>query len=393
MAVLNAWQRIDRVLPGKPFGDGADGDATISSSAAQSQTKQGCSGAANQKNLTIASGAFTNGDVVLIHQTRGNGGQFWEINQVVSGGGSTTLVMKENLHYTYTDSGANQAQVIKIPRYLNLTVNTGVTWSAPSWDTSIGGWLLAAVQKTYTQVGNLDLDSKGHQGGGSSIYGRGASAEGTDGASYGSNDSTANQNMGNGGGGGGGGTRETPGGGAGGGNAAAGTGGQGNGSSQGGDAVGAADLTTIALGGGGGGGGGGFTNPTSSAAGATGGGIAAIFAKTISISGYIYSRGGTGGQPAQGDGGAGGGGAGGSILLVCNTAAIGTNLLVATGGAGGTNGQDGGAGSVGRIAIHHSGTVTGTSNPAFTDVSDATLVEGGPAGGPIFFQGGGIAVA
>jgi hypothetical protein len=67
-------------------------------------------------------------------------------------------------------------------------------------------------------------------------------------------------------------------------------------------------------------------------------------------------------------------------LVVCQTAALGTNALVSTGGAGGTgSGGNGGGGSVGRIAIHHSGAITGTTNPTFTDVEDTTLVESGGA--------------
>lgn len=58
-------------------------------------------------------------------------------------------------------------------------------------------------------------------------------------------------------------------------------------------------------------------------------------------------------------------------------AVLGSNLLTATGGAGGTETRAGGNGSTGRIAVHHYGTVTGTTNPTFTDVTDASLIETG----------------
>jgi len=38
------------------------------------------------------------------------------------------------------------------------------------------------------------------------------------------------------------------------------------------------------------------------------------------------------------------------------------------------SGRNGGNGGYGRIAIHHYGSVTGTSNPSFADIFDRTLV-------------------
>lgn len=64
---------------------------------------------------------------------------------------------------------------------------------------------------------------------------------------------------------------------------------------------------------------------------------------------------------------------------MCKTATLGTNFLTAVGG---NNANIAGVGSVGRIAVHHSGIVTGTTNPTFYDQLDLTLVEKG--GG--FFQ-------
>lgn len=47
-----------------------------------------------------------------------------------------------------------------------------------------------------------------------------------------------------------------------------------------------------------------------------------------------------------------------------------------------TSDSHGGNGSNGRIAVHHSGTVTGSSSsPAFTDVSDPSLIESSGGGG------------
>jgi hypothetical protein len=66
--------------------------------------------------------------------------------------------------------------------------------------------------------------------------------------------------------------------------------------------------------------------------------------------------------------GGGGGGAGGAIRLVAGTATLGSNLVTATGSAGGvcTCGSQypAGAGGSGRIAVHAS-TLSGTTSPVY----------------------------
>lgn len=389
MAVLNSWQRIDRVLSGKPFGDGKDGNATIS---ADPNTRQSCSGASAQKNLTIASGAFSNGDVVLIHQSRGTGAGQWEINKIASGGGTTTLVMQEDLHYTYTDSGASQAQVMNIPRYKNLTMNS---LTVTAWNKNIGGVLIVCAKKVTIPSGQT-INLAGGDGAGSIVTNQWA-AGGTGGGFVGGAGRPASslnqvytgegtsgdvvlQYQANGNGGGGarlGGSGAAHGGG--GGNATTGATGGADGGSNGGiggAAAGSADLTNIVFGGGGGGGakdsGGGGNG---AGGGGAGGGILFIFAETTEILGNISLNGGAGAAPATWNG-IGGGGAGGSFLLATKNATL-TGTVTAN--AGGPI-----VGSVGRIAIHHSGTVTGTTNPTFTDVSDPTLKE--PAGGSFLYN-------
>ena len=108
MAALNAWQKISRVLA-SDFGDGASGSATISS---DPNTRATITGTATQTTGTAGSTAFANGDLVMLHQTRGTGAGQWEINRVASGGGTTSLTFSKALQYTY----GPDAQIIKIPR-------------------------------------------------------------------------------------------------------------------------------------------------------------------------------------------------------------------------------------------------------------------------------------
>jgi hypothetical protein len=382
MAVLNSWQRIDRVLSGKPFGDGADG--AYSSATIPTIVYKSCSGTADSTTLTAStSSPFEVGDVILIHQSRGTGVGQWEINRIASvGSGEYTL--QTALKYTY----AAPAQAIKIFRYSSVTTSSG-TWTVPSWNQTIQGILPIACSGTSTLTG---LTISGNGGAGTSnIQSDGSrSGRGTGGGYYGGHayngNGTANQGEGtagtgttsrdaNGSGGGGG---QNDGSGAGGGHSTAGANGGGANPGTGGSALGAdADLTTITFGGGGGGGARVYSYTVGG--GGAGGAIIMMFAKTFDSSGATIVRvnGGAGGNANLGgsEGMAGGGGSGGSILVVCETATLGTSKLTATLGAGGSGSGNGGTGRAGRIAIHHSGTVTGTTNPTFTDVEDSTLVE------------------
>jgi hypothetical protein len=356
-----------------PFGDAVDGDITISADTTQSVSNKSCSGASGQKNLTIAAD-FSNGDVVRIEQPRGTGVGQWEINRVASGGGSTTLVMQENLHYTYTDSGASQAQIFLVKRYKNVTINVSKTLLAPAWDQNIGGDVILAA-KQLTLIGLISAKDKGFLLGDGYTHtpATGYQAEGTANVK-----NLAQSTAKNGSGGGGGWTGETAASGGSGGHATAGTTGNNHGygavGGEGGDPAGSADLINMVFGGGAGGFG--ACDGTSCGASTNGGGKVILFVKDIVITGGINVGSLNAGSGTHVSGSTG---AAGSVLIVCQTATLGSNLITAQPGTPGTAETSGVAGSVGRIAIHHSGIVTGTSSPTFTDVQDNSLVETGGA--------------
>lgn len=357
MANLNSFQKINRVLPGNPYGLGVDGSTTISSDI---NTRQSCSGSASSTTLTLASLAFANGDLVLIHQTRGTGAGQWEINRITSGGGTTSLTLQSALNYTYTDSGNSQAQVIKIPQYTTATI-TATTLTA--WTENVEGIFVVAANTAINVTGALSGAGKGFNKGlkeNSPSY----NGEGTTGASTRAGDAA------NGNGGGGSNDRTPNGGGSGGGNGTAGTAGGGN--SNAGATAGAADLTTMVFGGGGGGG-----ETTNNGDGGNGGAIIVLIGKTITITGSISVNGDVGSN-ANADGGGGGGGAGGSVLIMAQTATLGTNLITASGGSGGTGsggGSNGGSGGTGRIALHYSSSYTGSTSPSVNATQDSSLQE------------------
>jgi len=374
MAILNSWQKLDRVLPGTPFGNGSAGNVTISS---DPNTRATASGSATSTSLTIGSAILSNGDVFVIHQTQGTGVTQWEINRASSGGGTTSITCQTALQYTY---GAG-AQVIKFP--LNDAVTLG-NFTQTSWDGSTGGVTVVCGKTSIGGSGTVTLSgNNGATSGSGSSDAAGGIGRGFNGGNgrYGS---AASQGVGTGGAGAG--SKAANGNGGGGGNSAGGDGGGGGGNSAaggnadsangnggaGGAAVGAADLTTMSIGGGGGGSRRDGTGAGERGGGGAGGGIIILISKAIDISSAtITANGGNAGGTYWG----GGGGAGGSGLIVCKTAVLGTNKITATAGAAVTHG---GNGSVGRIAVHHSGAVTGTTNPTFTDQSDPALIETNP---------------
>ena len=360
-------------MAGLPFGNGSDG--AYSSATIPTITSYSCSGTSNSSTLTLASSGLANGDVILIHQSRGTGVGQWEVNRVTTGGGTTSINLLQPLKYTYTDSGASQAQVMKILMYSSINITSG-TWSPTDWGGNTNGIFPIACKGTGTFANTLELNGgtatsggglgSGATGGG--FYG-GDSAnmgEGTEGASS----AGSGSNNGSGGGARGADGGDAPGGG--GGNGTAGSAGAGTGGNpEGGDASGVADLTNITFGGGGGGGYNDY-GPDGMRGGGSGGGIIILFCKNIVTSSATIGASGGGGGAANTGTSGGGGGAGGSILVVCQMGTLGTSKLTCNAGSGASGG---GTGGVGRIAVHHSGTVTGTTSPTFTDVTDGTLVE------------------
>ena len=349
MANLNAWQKIDRVVSGRPFGDGSGGNTTISS---DPNTRATASGTAASSSLTIGSAILSNNDIFVIYQTRGTGVGQWEINMVASGGGTTSITTKVALKYTYTTC----AQVIKFTMYDAVTVNA---FTLPAWDGSTKGISVICGRTSITVSGDITATAKGFRGG---EYGGANDAK--QGESYlGLGIQSASPN-----GGGGGGSQNAASGG-GGGYGGAGSNGTGTTPGQGGNTYGSADLTALHLGSGGGGAAFGGHGVTS---GFIGGGAVILISKAITLSSApkVNGQGTTGGEDT------GGAGSGGSVLVVCQTASLGSAICTATGGTcTGASSNNGGNGGVGRIAVHHSGTVTGTTSPTFTDVTDAGLIE------------------
>lgn len=285
-----------------------------------------------------------------------------------------------------TSSGGNTAtgfqtyQVIRVPQYSDLTIESSASIVASEWDGDSGGIVAFDVLGTLTLNGAIDVSARGFRGGqGVGNMGGGApgfKGEGVAGTpwqvyvsvndilvtnSAGGYPPPDNKCVGAPGNAGGNARDERDAGGGGGGNGGmGGIGGRGRDNSgrraQGrGGAPLVADAASLTLGGGGGGGNGddGLTSPEASS-GQSGGGAVLIRAGALvaGSSGVIHANG-AGGAMAV-DEGAGGGGGGGTIIVYTGGADFANLTLEANGGDGNSidESDDGGGGGGGGGLAH-----------------------------------------
>ncbi len=356
------------------FGNGKDGDLVISTNSTFSAANAGCVGALGTKTLTLdAISTFANGDLILIHQSRGVGAGSWQLNKILSGAGTTTLTLAHDLTNTYTDSGDSQAQVLQLKQYRSVTVNTGVTWTVPAWDQNKGGIIAFLCKGTTTINGTIDGAAGTSQGqvkggyqGGKGLSAQNAwSGEGTAGAAK------VTDGFSNGSGGEGGHDYQNNAG-AGGGN---GTAGQSVTGRAGGSVSGNTELTLITFGGGGGGSGYDGGVGGNGIWGGGGGALGIIISKdfTCASANSITFNGSNGFAEFQSAGGAG---AGGSLLLKGETINVGSGKIVAVGGSGVSGSlKTSGNGGTGRIHADYSKSILGTTSPTIDSRLDPTIKE------------------
>lgn len=358
------------------FGDGRDGFKDSSG---------GVNGPLGNVSGTIGSLSLnttlntTAGEMIMIHQSQhtnsANYGKF-EINFAAgtNSGGSIPLVLP--LERTYTSSGDNRAQVVRMQQLTGVNLSGSQTIDTDLWNGSYGGILglivSGALNLNCDNYAGIDGAGKGFRGNSTrptngAISGR--RGEGQIAGTYGdittSNSGAAGgggSNLDGGGGGGAGGVSGTQGGGG-------GIGGQG-----GSPYYVASTLNEI---GGIGGGGGEGARKTGSVAGTGGKGGAFIYiaARQINITGSninINANGenGINASAAGGDGaGGGGGGGGGGIFIVTQSLNINNNTIETKGGSAGSGAggsSNGGAGGAGAILINGCQISGTTNNPSYS---------------------------
>jgi large repetitive protein len=87
-----------------------------------------------------------------------NAGKF-EKAEVKSLIGANSIELSCPLQHAYTASG--HVQIVRIPRFNNLTVNTASSITAPAWDGTTGGIVAVEVDKDLTLNGSAEINTVG----------------------------------------------------------------------------------------------------------------------------------------------------------------------------------------------------------------------------------------
>ena len=362
-------------VPGNLFGDGSDGDLTILSGQTayvdHVRSVLALSANSNQSDLHVAdTTGFVIGKEILIIQMQGTGTGGYEFARITGINGNIITIGNE-LHNEYIADGNSKSQIIQVPHYQNIIIQSGGTLRSHAWNGSTGGVVVFRTTGFLMFSGGLlDALGDGYRGGPRTY---GAAQHGYQGEGLtGTGSQTRFPN--NGGGGGGPGTGDGGAGAGGGSHASAGSdakdpfyGDPGLGSQT---IIGESTLVQLFFGGAGGaggtddsGGGGGFGGR-----GGNGGGIIIIASRQILGSGTITANGEAGehhnGSSSGSEHGGGGGGAGGSIKLITGDADLSGISTNAVGGLGGKSKDgNGGVGGVGRIRVEYCNTFSGSTNP------------------------------
>lgn len=89
----------------------------------------------------------------------------YEFVVVKSLSGSSAITLRGGLSNTYAVGGTNRVQVVRVPQYNSLTINSGASITGLPWNGSCGGVVAAYVCDTATVNGSIDADTIGFRGG------------------------------------------------------------------------------------------------------------------------------------------------------------------------------------------------------------------------------------
>jgi hypothetical protein len=356
-------------------GDGSDGPLDVLSANQIVNDYAFLTGNENAGATTITvsdtSGFVVDDEILLIQIQNSSGGEagtyeFKHISSII--GNDITLTSPlDNSYYSgsFDTVDATAFQIVRVPQYTSVTIDSGSSITAPAWDGYTGGIVVFRAETvTINNGGSIDVSEKGYRGG---AYGPNNNLDGYQGESYlGKGIGGAGYGVGKMNNAGGGGSYICGGGGEYGGGATDSDPWTGSGDTYArkGVVYGTADLTKIFFGSGGGGQWNG--NDPDPSDGGDGGGIIIVYANLIvaptdsflaigeTTNGIQY------GSYSYGSSG----GAGGSIFLHATTIQGGTNFCRATGGSGNhLPERDGGDGGVGRIHLDYA-ILDGTTTPS-----------------------------
>jgi len=356
-------------------GDGSDGPLVVSSVNQVVNDYAFLTGNENADDTTITvsdtSGFVVDDEILLIQIQNSSGGEagtyeFKHISSIMGNDITLTSALDNNYYSGSFDSvDATASQIVRVPQYTSVSIDSGSSITAPAWDGYTGGIVMFRAETvTINNGGSIDVSEKGYRGG---AYGPSNNLDGYQGESF----------LGKGIGGGGYGVGKMNNAGAGGSYICGGGGEYGGEATDSapwdggvdtyarkGEIYGTADLTKIFFGSGGGGQWNG--NDPDPSDGGDGGGIIIIYANLIvahtdsflaigeTTNGIQY------GTYSYGSSG----GAGGAIFLYATTIQGETNFCRAIGGSGNHLPEKvGGDGGVGRIRLDYA-ILDGTTDPS-----------------------------
>lgn len=357
------------------IGDGSDGPLVASGVNQIVNDYAFLTGNENAGDTTItvsdATGFGEDDEILLVQMQKSSGGEAgtYEFKHIssISGNDITLTSPLGNNYYSgsFDRVAATATQIVRVPQYTTVTIDSGNSITAPAWDGYTGDIVVFRTETvTINSGGSIDVSEKGYRGGAygpsnnlDGYQGESFLGKGIGGSSYGLgqlNNAGAGGSYICGGGGeyGGGATDSDP------------WTGSGDTYARKGVVYGTADLTQIFFGSGGGGQwNGNDPNPSD---GGNGGGIIIIYSYSIvaSTDGFLANGETTNGIQYGSYSYGSSGGAGGSIFLYARTIQGGTNFCRATGGVGNHLPQRvGGDGGVGRIRLDYN-TLDGTTTPS-----------------------------
>ncbi len=139
----------------------------------------------NDPSVTVTAGGLAGlaaGDLVLIIQMAGatinepadpNDASYGNVTNLgsagnyelvgVTGFSADTITLGSNLQNSYTVAG--KTQVVRVPQYSTLTINTGASIIAPPWDGAKGGVVALQAATTLDLNGAIDASATGFRGG------------------------------------------------------------------------------------------------------------------------------------------------------------------------------------------------------------------------------------
>ncbi|MEO9532000.1 MAG: T9SS type A sorting domain-containing protein [Crocinitomicaceae bacterium] len=89
-----------------------------------------------------------------------------EFAEVLSISGSSTINLRCGLQYNYTSNfNGGKCMIVRVPRFLNMTVHPGYSVSCPPWDGETGGAVIFEVSNSTTIHGDINASGIGFHGG------------------------------------------------------------------------------------------------------------------------------------------------------------------------------------------------------------------------------------